>query len=86
MSRRDSVQTEFERCEICRPITSGLPPVEGGGATGAAQKKGGHSEEQIARLHGPIGLDLGGRQPEATALAILAEMTVVRFGGSARRT
>jgi xanthine dehydrogenase accessory factor len=46
----------------------------------------GQSEEQIARLHGPIGLDLGGRQPAETALAILAEMTAVRYGGSARRT
>jgi xanthine dehydrogenase accessory factor len=45
----------------------------------------GHSEEQIARLHGPIGLDLGGRQPAETALAILAEMTAARYGGSARR-
>jgi xanthine dehydrogenase accessory factor len=46
----------------------------------------GLSEEQMARLHGPIGLDLGGRQPAETALAILAEMTAARYGGSARRT
>jgi xanthine dehydrogenase accessory factor len=46
----------------------------------------GHSEEEIGRLHGPIGLDLGGRQPVETALAILAEMTAVRYGGSARRS
>jgi xanthine dehydrogenase accessory factor len=49
-------------------------------------KAEGRSEEQIARLHGPIGLDLGGRQPAETALAILAEMTAVRYSGSARRT
>ena len=49
-------------------------------------KREGNSEEHIARLHGPIGLDLGGRQPAETALAILAEMTAVRYGGSARRT
>ncbi len=49
-------------------------------------KAEGQSEEQIARLHGPIGLDLGGRQPAETALAILAEMTAVRYGGSAGRT
>ena len=45
----------------------------------------GLSEEMVARLHGPIGLDLGGRQPAETALAILAEMTAVRYGGSAAR-
>jgi xanthine dehydrogenase accessory factor len=45
----------------------------------------GLSAEQVARLHGPIGLDLGGRQPAETALAILAEVTAVRYGGSASR-
>jgi xanthine dehydrogenase accessory factor len=49
-------------------------------------KAEGQSEEQVARLHGPIGLDLGGRQPAETALAILAEMTAMRYGGSARRS
>jgi xanthine dehydrogenase accessory factor len=44
----------------------------------------GITEEQLARLRGPIGLDLGGRQPAETALAILAEMTAARYGGSAR--
>jgi xanthine dehydrogenase accessory factor len=45
----------------------------------------GLSAEQVGRLHGPIGLDLGGRQPAETALAILAEVTAVRYGGSASR-
>jgi xanthine dehydrogenase accessory factor len=44
----------------------------------------GISPEQLARLRGPIGLDLGGRQPAETALAILAEMTAVRYGGTVR--
>jgi xanthine dehydrogenase accessory factor len=35
---------------------------------------------EIARLHGPIGLDLGGKEPAETALAILAEMTMTRHG------
>lgn len=46
----------------------------------------GISEAQIGRLHGPIGLDLGGRQPAETALAILAEMTAVRYGKPTHRT
>jgi xanthine dehydrogenase accessory factor len=43
----------------------------------------GITEEQIAHLHGPIGLDLGGREPAETALAILAEIVAARRGGSA---
>jgi xanthine dehydrogenase accessory factor len=43
----------------------------------------GFTEEELARLHGPIGLELGGRQPAETALAILAQMTAVRYGGAA---
>lgn len=39
----------------------------------------GFSESEIARLRGPIGLDLGGRSPEEIALAILAEITAVRY-------
>ena len=45
----------------------------------------GFSDAEMARVHGPIGLDLGGRQPAETALAILAEMTAVRYGGAAAR-
>jgi xanthine dehydrogenase accessory factor len=40
----------------------------------------GLEESEIARMHGPIGLNLGGRQPAEIALAILAEMTAVRYG------
>jgi xanthine dehydrogenase accessory factor len=42
----------------------------------------GITEVQLARVHGPIGLDLGGRGAEETALGILAEITAVRFGGT----
>jgi xanthine dehydrogenase accessory factor len=61
----------------------------GSRATQAARREGllaaGFTADQIARVHGPIGLDLGGRQPAETALAILAEMTAVRYGGGAAR-
>lgn len=40
----------------------------------------GFSAGEVARLHGPIGLDLGGREPAEIALAILAEITAVRYG------
>ena len=42
----------------------------------------GLTEEQLGRIRGPIGLDLGGREPAETALAILAEIVSVRRGGS----
>jgi xanthine dehydrogenase accessory factor len=42
----------------------------------------GFTEAQLSRVHGPIGLDLGSRGAEETALGILAEITAVRFGGS----
>jgi len=47
-----------------------------------ALRREGITEEQLARVHGPIGLDLGSRGAEETALGILAEITAVRFGGS----
>ncbi len=42
----------------------------------------GVSPDQLARLRGPVGLDLGGRAPSETALAILAEIVAERYGGS----
>ncbi|MFJ4623895.1 XdhC family protein [Streptomyces sp. NPDC088812] len=37
---------------------------------------------ELARLHSPIGLDLGARTPEETALSIAAEIVAVRRGGT----
>ncbi len=45
----------------------------------------GVSEEGLARLNGPIGLDLGGRGPAETALAIMAEVVASRYGRSGGR-
>ncbi|MYT72954.1 XshC-Cox1 family protein [Streptomyces sp. SID8367] len=38
----------------------------------------------LARLRSPIGLDLGGRGPEETAVSIAAEIVAARRGGSGR--
>ena len=37
-------------------------------------------EQQLARLHAPIGLDVGGRTPEETAVSICAEIIARRTG------
>ncbi len=37
---------------------------------------------QLKRLHGPVGLPIGGRAPPEIALSILAEITAVRYGKS----
>ncbi len=39
--------------------------------------------DYIARIHSPIGLDLGGRSPAEIAVSILAEIIRVRYKGSA---
>jgi xanthine dehydrogenase accessory factor len=42
----------------------------------------GVSEMELARLRSPIGLDLGARTPEETALSIAAEIVAARRGGT----
>jgi xanthine dehydrogenase accessory factor len=44
----------------------------------------GVTPDELARLRGPIGLDLGGRAPAETALAIMAEIVADRHAGSGR--
>ena len=39
--------------------------------------------DYIARIHSPIGLDLGGRAPAEIAVSILAEIIRVRYQGAA---
>jgi xanthine dehydrogenase accessory factor len=48
----------------------------------ARLRDAGLTDEQLERLRGPIGLDLGGRSPAETALAILAEIVAERYAGS----
>lgn len=61
------------------------------GAIGSARAQAARRERLLAagvpaaalqRLRGPIGLDLGGREPAETALAILAEIVAIRNGAS----
>lgn len=42
----------------------------------------GATETDLERLHGPIGLNIGGKSPEEMAISILAEIIAVRNGRS----
>lgn len=43
-------------------------------------REDGLTEAEVARLHAPVGLDLGGREPEEIALSIAAQIIAVREG------
>jgi xanthine dehydrogenase accessory factor len=45
----------------------------------------GLAEADLARLASPIGLDIGARTPEETAVSVAAEIVQARWGGSGRR-
>ena len=70
-----------------------LPEVEYVGAMGSRRthqdrldrlREAGLSADEIGRLSSPIGLDLGARTPEETAISIAAEIIAARWGGSGR--
>jgi xanthine dehydrogenase accessory factor len=42
----------------------------------------GVSDDRIAAIRAPVGLDLGGRTPAEIALSVLAEITQIRYQGS----
>jgi xanthine dehydrogenase accessory factor len=48
-------------------------------------QEAGLSDAELARLSSPIGLDLGARTPEETAVSIAAEIIALRWGGDGGR-
>jgi xanthine dehydrogenase accessory factor len=50
----------------------------------ARLRENGVGEHDLARLRSPIGLDLGARTPEETAVSIAAEIIGLRWGGTGR--
>jgi xanthine dehydrogenase accessory factor len=51
-----------------------------GAAVRELLREEGFTDDELARIHSPIGLDLGGKSSAEVALAILAEVTAVRNG------
>jgi xanthine dehydrogenase accessory factor len=71
-----------------------LPEVAYVGAMGSRRthedrldrlREAGVDDKEIERLSSPIGLDLGARTPEETAVSIAAEIVARRWGGSGER-
>ena len=48
----------------------------------AELREAGLTDAELARLRSPIGLDLGSRTPEETAVSVAAEIVAHRRGGS----
>jgi xanthine dehydrogenase accessory factor len=48
-------------------------------------REAGVTERELARMASPIGLDLGARTPEETAVSIAAEMIALHWGGAGNR-
>ena len=51
----------------------------------ARLREAGVTEAELGRLSSPIGLDLGARTPEETAVSIAAEIVALRWGGGGSR-
>jgi xanthine dehydrogenase accessory factor len=85
------VLTHDERLDVPAIRAALAMPVGFVGAMGARStvahrarllRAAGVGEVDLARLHSPVGLDLGGSSPEETALSVLAEIVASRHGGS----
>jgi xanthine dehydrogenase accessory factor len=48
-------------------------------------KEAGLTDDEIGRLSSPVGLDLGARTPEETAVSIAAEIIALKWGGGGER-
>lgn len=81
---------KFDLPTLARALRSPVRYIGAMGSRGTHERrkeqlrKQGFSEDELARIRAPIGLDLGARSPEEMALAILAEVLAVRYGREGR--
>jgi xanthine dehydrogenase accessory factor len=68
------------RCALASeaPFVGLLGSRKGQAARRESLRAEGFGEEALARIHGPVGLDIGGVTPAETALSILAEIVATR--------
>lgn len=79
---------KFDVPGIAAALRSGAGYIGAMGSRGttarraAALRERGFTDADLARLHAPIGLDLGARSPEEIALAVVAEIVKERHGAA----
>jgi len=83
-SASDMDEGELERRLLGKPTGPAAYAQPDYGHIHQELRRKGVTEEELARLHGPIGLDVGAVTPEEIAIAVLAEMTAVKYGRTAR--
>jgi len=52
--------------------------------TAAALRQAGYSDDQLARVHAPVGLELKAETPREIAVSVVAEILMVQHGGDGR--
>jgi xanthine dehydrogenase accessory factor len=77
--------------EVLRDVLHRGPPLPYIGMVGSRRRvraaleqlaREGIAAEELARVHAPIGLDVGAETPEEIAVAVAAELVLVRRGGT----
>jgi xanthine dehydrogenase accessory factor len=93
LTDRDAVcvlthEDRFDVPAIAAALVGGAGYVGAMGSRGAQDRRvralADAGVTDLSRLHAPIGLDLGGRTPAETAIAIVAEIVAERHSGTAR--